>query len=309
MTENPKQVSQENEESLTQPEAAEDEKVASISDETHINIKEIHEITESEDETSEDNIIRLPVKINNFTGPLDLLVHLITKNDLDICTISISEITGEYLRAIKEWQMEDLDIAGEYLVLAATLIRLKARALLPREEQEEVEDVIPDEVLEQRRIEYERFRQLALELRTREEENSTVFPRIGSAPEGPKEVIEYTEVSVYDLYRTFQRIIEEVGNAPMHLLKNETYSVDEKMLEIEALISHNQHIVLTNYLRTLESKLEIIVVFMALLELIRLREIKAQQDDTHGEIIIIKGEKQIHAANEEYELDDDSSDE
>ena len=234
---------------------------------------------------------RIPINIAGFSGPLDLLVHLISKHEMDVFTVSISAITDEFLRQIRDWKDKNLDLAGEFLVLSAALIRYKSRALLPKEEVMPEEEEITDQILEERRQEYERFRKLADELRMREEESQALFPRIGPSPEGTREVIEYTEVSVYDLYRTFQRILEEIGTDEVRLVAGETYSVDEKMLEIEALIAHNLRISLSLYLKSLQVKLEVIVVFLAILELIRLKEIRAFQDQTHGEIFLEKGEK------------------
>ncbi len=239
----------------------------------------------------EDTPARLPINVPGFSGPLELLVNLIGKREVDIFSISLSTITDEYLNLINSWETKDLDLVGEYLLLAATLVRWKARALLPRETKTSVDDEIEEQSLEQRQQEYERFRELTNLLRQREEENFTVFPRSGSSPEGKGEVIEYTEVSVYDLYRTFQQIIEEIGAREKRVIIGESYSVDEKMIEIEALLEHNVRVVLSEYLRTRESKLEIIVVFLALLELIRLHEIRAVQEKNHGEIILEKGEK------------------
>lgn len=251
----------------------------------------------------EETSARLPVTIEGFSGPLELLVNLISKREVDIFAISLTEITEEFIKTIEQWETADLDLAGEYLLLAATLIRWKARALLPKNETQPEEEEVQDQILEQRRQEYERFRELAALLRQREEENSAIFPRVGPPPEGKGEVSEYTEVSVYDLYKTFQQIIEEIGARESRVVVGETYSVDEKMLEIEALLEHNQRVVLGDYLRTLESKLEIIVVFLALLELIRLREIKALQERIHGDILLEKGEKLVLPLSDEREDD------
>ncbi len=252
----------------------------------------------------EETPVRLPVAVPGFSGPLDLLVQLIAKKDLDIFSISIAAITDEYIQIIRGMNQKDLDEAGEYLVLAATLIRYKARALLPREETIAENEEETDQILEQRRQEYERFRELADELRRREEINANLFPRLGPPPEGKGEVIEYTEVSVYDLYQTFQKIIQEIGASKPREIIGETYSVDEKMLEIEALITHNQRLVITDYLRTLRSKLEIIVVFLAMLEMIRLKEIMAVQDRIHGEIILEKGNQPIRDYTRDLEEDE-----
>ncbi len=249
---------------------------------------------------------RLPVNVPGFTGPMDLLVHLIAKHEMDIFTISIASITDEFLNQVREWKEKDLDLAGEYLVLAALLVRYKTRALLPREEIEEEEEEISDRLLEERRQEYERFRALADELRAREEESAALFSRVGPSPEGARNVVEYTEVSVYDLASTFQRILEEIGTAEGRVITGESYSVDEKMLEIAALIIHNERISLYSYLTTLKAKLEVIVVFLALLEMIRLHEVKAYQDQNHGEIFLEKGEN-LKTSSEENTADEEES--
>lgn len=248
--------------------------------------------------------IRLPVSLPVFSGPLDLLVHLITKRELDIFSISLSDITTEYLETLRGMEQKDLDMAGEYLVLAATLIRFKARSLLPKDEVEVEEEIISDEVLASRRREYERFRLLADELRTREELSSTIFPRQGKPPEWTYEVVEYEEVSIYDLHQTFQKIIEEIGTRPPDAVEGETYSVDEKMMEIEQLLENNERIAVKDYLRLLKTKLEIIVVFLAILEMIRLHEIKPTQSASRGDIILLKGERFKKRGEEELIQED-----
>ncbi len=256
-----------------------------------------------EERVEESEQARLPVDVEGFSGPLELLVHLIAKHEMDICSISISTITQEYIKTIREWKIKDLDLAGEYLVLAATLIRYKSRALIPKDEAEPEDEELADQILELRRQEYERFRQLADELRAREEESAALFPRLGSPPEGEREVIEYTEVNVYDLYRTFQKIMDEIGSAPVTVVEGESYSVDEKILEIEALLEYNERIHLTEYLQSLRSKLEVIVVFLALLEMIRLHEVLAFQEVIHDDIYLEKGEKyaSVPENDEEWE--------
>ncbi len=252
---------------------------------------------------------RLPVDIPGFSGPLELLVHLISKKEMDIFSVSLTDLTDDFIKSIDAPENRDLDIAGEYLVLAATLIRFKARALLPKEEITPDEEEIEDQVLEERRKEYDRFRELAGMLRHREEENAALFSRSGPSPEGKGQVVEYTEVSVYDLYKTFQQIIEEIGEREKRFITGESFSVDEKMMEIESLLEHNDILVLSDYLRTLESKLEIIVVFLALLELIRLCEVRAVQKLNHHEIVLEKGEKLVTPHSEDEDNDDDDVDE
>ena len=245
----------------------------------------------SDEEPGNGRPVRLPVEINGFSGPLDLLVLLIAKHEIDIFSISISTIAEEFLRVIREWESKDLDLAGEYLVLAATLVRYKSRSLVPREEQEEEEEeeAISDDLLRQRQQEYERFREAAIRLREREEKVSALFPRLGPIAEQPEEVLEFTEVSVYDLYATFKRILDDLGASEPRTIQPEDYSVDEKMMELEMLLQREDSLLLTAYLRTLTCRLVIIVVFLALLELIRLKIVRARQDARHGEIWLERG--------------------
>lgn len=233
--------------------------------------------------------IHLPVELDVFTGPLDLLVNLIATHELDIQQVPIAEITSAYLDLIRSWEEKNLDLAGEYLVLASTLIRYKSRSMLPREEQlEEEEEPISDDELLQRQLDYERFRQAAMDLRDRREFADRLVARQGPSAEKGQDVIEYGEVSVYDLYETFRRIIADLGDTEIPTIVDENYSVDEKMIELESFLNTVGKLHLPSYLRTMRSKLEIIVVFLALLELMRLRVIKATQERMYEDIWIIR---------------------
>jgi segregation and condensation protein A len=254
--------------------------------------------------------VRLPIDVEGFSGPLDLLLHLITKREIDIFKISLSEIADAYLVVIREWETKDLDLAGEYLVLAATLVRYKSRSLLPREDdyEEEEDNGISDELLRQRQQEYERFREAAAQLREREQKVSSLFPRLGPTAEQPEEVIEFAEVSVYDLYATFKRILDEIGAGEVRAIVPEEFSVDEKMLEMESLLVRESPLLLSAYLRTFVSRMEVIVTFLALLELIRLKIVRARQETPHGEIWLERGPGRSEMSDREiHELIDEES--
>ncbi len=241
------------------------------------------------DAESEDAELHLPVEIDGFTGPLDLLVNLIATHEMDIQKVPISQITHAYLDLIRSWEEKNLDLAGEYLVLASTLVRYKSRSLLPREEViEEIEEEISDDLLRQRQLDYERFRQAAEDLRMRREEADKVVPRIGATPEKAKDVIEYAEVSVYDLYETFKRIIADLDETELPTIEDESYSVDEKMIELESFLNTVGKLHLPSYLKTMRSKLEIIVVFLAVLELVRLHVIVGVQETSKADIWIVR---------------------
>ena len=143
-------------------------------------------------------------------------------------------------------------------------------------------------MLRQRQMDYERFRQAAMDLRDRKDYADRVVPRVGPVAEKPTDVIEYSEVSVYDLYETFKKIIADLGDSEPPVIEDESHSVDEKMIELESFLTTVGKLHLPSYLRTLRSKLEVIVVFLALLELIRLRVILANQEKTHGDIWIVR---------------------
>lgn len=248
--------------------------------------------------------VRLPVDVEGFSGPLDLLLLLITKREIDIFRISLASIADAYLAVIRDWEKKDLDLAGEYLVLAAALVRYKSKNLLPPEDdqkEEEEETEISDELLRQRQKEYERFREAAAHLRRQEQRVSSLFPRLGPTAEQPEEVIEFAEVSVYDLYATFKRILDEIGGGEIPAISPEEFSVDEKMLELETLVMRESPLLLSAYLRTFVSRMEVIVTFLALLELIRLKVVKAHQERQHGEIWLVRGPAAEETADREME--------
>lgn len=252
----------------------------------------------------EDEEVHLPVEIDGFAGPLELLVSLIATHEMDIQKVPISAITGEYLARIRAWEDLNLDLAGEYLVLSSTLVRYKSRSLLPREEkEEEEEEIISDDLLRQRQLDYERFRQAAMQLRERREFANTVIPRPKPGRGKEHDVFEYAEVSIYDLYETFKKIIADLGEKEPVVVEDESYSVDEKMIELESFLNTVGKLHLPSFLRTMRSKLEIIVTFLALLELIRLRVVIGTQEELYGDIWLVQHPSAARVDDEE-EMDE-----
>lgn len=231
---------------------------------------------------------QLAVEMQSFDGPLDLLLALIQKNEMDIFTVSLSKITEDYLEYVRAAQKLELDLAGDFLVLAATLVLMKARALLP--EEPEPDEIDQDDPLLRVRLieEYKKFKSVAETLREQEEQVSRLHFRQTDSAEQQVEEIEFYDLNIYDLFSVFKKIIEEIGDQPLGVIAAEDWTVDEKIAELEEMLSEKQKANLTGYLRTMRAKLEVIVTFLALLELIRLRRIIARQGAEHGDIWIMR---------------------
>jgi len=230
--------------------------------------------------------IKLPV----FEGPLDLLLHLIRENKVDIYDIPISLITQQYLEYIELMKEMSLEVAGEFLVMAATLIHIKSRMLLPVEETADVEESEdPRYELVQRLLAYQAFKDAALGLKEREEEWSRVYSR-EPAPE--KETEETPELSlfdlnIFDLIGAFQKVLKSAPPEVMEITR-ETLTVKEKMSFIMEAIQDSEALRFEELFRDDIVKAHFIVTFVALLELLRLGLLKAYQEKEFGTIWVIK---------------------
>ncbi|HMB68319.1 MAG TPA: segregation/condensation protein A, partial [bacterium] len=224
--------------------------------------------------------------------PLDLLLYLIRKEKVDIYDIPISRITDQYLESIEAMERLDLDLdrAGDYLLMAATLMRIKARLLVPRDEGEEVEEdeIDPREELVRRLVEYREFKRVSEALRMREEEWREVFFRAGSLrPETPQpEGFTDLGVSIVDLFRAFRRMVAKLEEEKPLRMTSEEYTVDERMDAIRDLIAEGDGAPFTKLFGDSPTRPLLVATFLGLLELIRLREIMADQADRFGEIWI-----------------------
>jgi segregation and condensation protein A len=236
------------------------------------------------------------VKLEVFEGPLDLLLHLIKKNELDIHDIPMALITQQYLEYLGWMKTLNLDVASEYLVMAATLVHIKSKMLLPApveaadgEDGQEPED--PRTELVRRLLEYQRYKDVAQELGERELLGRDVFarPREEPAldPEG-NSPLELEEVSLFQLVEAFSRLVAARKWQDTSLQVDlERVSLADRIREIsETLESHPQGIGLEELCAAQASKRELVVTFLALLEMIRLRMIRAFQAVAYGTIRI-----------------------
>jgi segregation and condensation protein A len=223
-----------------------------------------------------------------FEGPLELLLHLIKQNKIDIYDIPIAEITRQYLEYLELMKELNLEIAGEFLVMAATLIQIKTRMLLPIDEDippEERED--PRMELVERLLEYQAIKSASMDLEDRRQRWSNYFWREGdSLSESRTEKLYLFDINVFDLLAAFKKVLE---NAPPEVvsLTRETLTVREKMNHILQRCEEDEVLRFEDVFDRNTSRTELIVTFLALLELIRLRLVKVRQDEQMGQIWII----------------------
>ncbi|MBP7216765.1 MAG: segregation/condensation protein A [Candidatus Omnitrophica bacterium] len=236
------------------------------------------------------------VKIELFEGPLDLLLYLVKKDHLNIYDIPIAQVTEQYLQYLNLMQLLDLSIAGEFLVMAATLMQIKSKMLLPAEEtpaDQPQED--PREELVRRLLEYEKFKEIAEQLRQREAAQQEVFkrPKVEAPTESAPEKATYFEASIFDLISAFSKALEEIPKNVFYEVVKDEFTIEEKVHQILHLLLVTQAVTIEELFAKAKNKLEIIVTFLAILELIRMKEIIARQKEVFGNIEITRNKDNI----------------
>jgi segregation and condensation protein A len=234
------------------------------------------------------------VKLEVFEGPLDLLLYLIKKEEVDIYDIPIERITNQYMEYLTLMQMLNLEVAGEFLVMAATLMYIKSRMLLPVDQQvtdaeaEEGED--PRWELIRQLVEYKKFKDAAAQLSKREDEQANIFPR--QSPDAGIEAnkdVPLAEVSIFDLINAFNDVLKKAtAREDFHEILEERFTVSDKIEEILYTLRDRLEMIFSELFANAGSRAEVVVTFLALLELIRMKRLKVQQTEAFGEIRVIK---------------------
>lgn len=246
------------------------------------------------DSTNSLNIYNIKVPV--FEGPLDLLLHLIKENKVDIYDIPIAVITGQYLHYIEMMKELNLDVAGDFLVMAATLIHIKSRMLLPVDEEapgEEQED--PRLELIQRLLEYQTFKDASLGLREKEEEWLNVFHREPikdeeAETESAEPELYLFDVNLFDLLGAFKKILDTAPPEAVRITR-EALTVKDKISHIMEMLENNDTVRFEDLFNEDRSRIQLVVTFVALLELIRLGLIRAYQENDFGNIWLINPQK------------------
>ena len=241
----------------------------------------------------------IPVKLEVFEGPLDLLLHLIDKNKVNIYDIPIVEITEQYLEYVNNMSRQDLNVVSEFLVMAATLIDIKCKMLLPREVNEEGEEEDPRDELVQKLLEYKMYKYMSYELKDRQFSAEKSWYK---EPTIPKEVLAYREpldyeellgdVNLQKLHSIFKETLKRKEDkvdpvrSQFGKIEKDEINLEEKTSYIEDFIRLNKKLSFRQLLEKQNSKMEIIVTFLVVLELMKIGMIIITQDDIFDDIYI-----------------------
>ena len=241
----------------------------------------------------------LSVKLEVFEGPLDLLLHLIEKNKIDIYDIPIVTITDQYLEYIKQMETEDMNVMSEFLVMAATLLDIKCRMLLPKEVNEEGEEEDPRAELVQKLLEYKMYKYMSFELRDRQVDAAKSWYK---KPMLPKEVEDYQypinyeelmgDMNLTKLHEIFKAVMKRQEDkidpirSQFGKIEKDEINLEEKQNYIEEYVKNHKRFTFRGLLEKQGSKMEIIVTFLAVLEMMKQGIISIEQEDTFADIII-----------------------
>lgn len=241
----------------------------------------------------------IPVKLQVFEGPLDLLLHLIDKNKIDIYDIPIVEITNQYMEYIQAMEKEDLNVMSEFLLMAATLLDIKCRMLLPKEINEEGQEEDPRQELVEQLLQYKMYKYMAYELRDRQVEGERAIYR---EPDIPEEVQEYVEpvnleellgdLTLAKLNRIFRDVMRRQDEkidpirSGFGKIEKEEVSLPEKLDYVEEYAVNHSVFSFRQLLKKQGSKVQLVVTFLAVLELMKTGKIKIQQKQPFDDICI-----------------------
>jgi segregation and condensation protein A len=238
------------------------------------------------------------VKLDLFEGPLDLLLYLVAKSEVNIVDISVATVVAQYLDYLDMMRDLNIDIASEYLHMAATLIRLKARELLPQPEGEVIEEedgIYNRDQLIKQLLEYKKFKEAAGTLRTYESEHFGAFAR------GSTEKIEYGKeekevdlgnISIFDLLSAFKKVLDRTEEEAdgRHVVEVDMVKIDERIEKILEMLCDTEEVRFEELFLGDTRKIVVVVTFMAILELVKMQKIKFRQEENFGPIFVLRKE-------------------
>jgi segregation and condensation protein A len=232
------------------------------------------------------------IKLDQFEGPLDLLLFFIKRDELNIYDIPISHITKEFLEYVNLIKMLDLEIAGDFILMASTLMHIKVRMLLPREVDEKGEEIDPRAELVQALLEYKRYKEMSEELSFLESSQRNINFR-GNFDADTKELIpEYNtllrNISIYDLAKAFRSAIDKIQNQPVHQIQRLNVTIDEQMEYIFKLLDDNPQLHFKLLVSELTEKIRIVVTFIALLELVKIGKVGIKESENFNDFYLFR---------------------
>jgi segregation and condensation protein A len=238
------------------------------------------------------------VKLEIFEGPFDLLLYLIKRNEINVYDIPIASILEQYLQYVELMRLLDLNIAGEFIVVAATLMQIKSKMLLPQEPHplDEIpeEEKDPRAELVKRLLEYKQFKEVADQLRLKERARQDIFKRT-PVMEDAESGESYFEASLFDLINAFSKALKDIPKELFYEVIKDEFTVEGKVHELLHRFMETPRIKLSLLFVQARSKLEIITTFLAVLELIRLKEVLVVQKNVFGDIEVFRNKEKIQA--------------
>jgi segregation and condensation protein A len=227
-------------------------------------------------------------KLPRFEGPLDLLLHLIKRDEVDIHDIPIAHITKQYLQYIEIMRLLDLEVAGEFLVMAATLMRIKAKMLLPLPASNEEEDEgDPREELVQRLVEYRLYKEAAEKMQEQEALRRTLHERGMVPSEDDAGPLPLAPATLFDLLGALQRVLARKPERVVYAVQTEEFDIEDKMSLIARTVAEGGQLLFSDLVQAARARMEIVVSFMALLELVKLGRVLCVQDANFADILIL----------------------
>ncbi len=233
------------------------------------------------------------IKFEVFEGPLDLLLHLIKKEEVDIYEVNLTRLATQFIEYIEVMRLLDLEVAGEFLVMASTLMYIKSRELLPKDLQApadaEDQEEDPRWELIRQLVAYKKFKDAAAQLQEREAAQENVYPRLPARPELPTPGERKPEVSLFDLIHAIQSVLQRIGRREdLREIFEDKWTVSEKIEYLLKLTAEQTVVKFSDLFAKATSRSEVVCTFLALLELIRLKQLICTQPEDFGEIEITR---------------------
>jgi len=241
------------------------------------------------------------VKLENFEGPLDLLLFFIKRDELNIYDIPIAKITKEFLSYVQLIQQLDLDIAGDFLLMAATLMQIKVRMLLPKTEEEE-DEPDPREELIRRLLEYKRFKEVSESFKKMEEKQSKIFYREYFKHDPIEAKREDTnllkEVTLFDLLKAFKKVMQNAIDESVFTIKKIPVTIEEQMEYVYRFFGNRRQYKFIELAKNLREKIVIIVTFIAILEMIKNNQLKVYTAGEFNDMILFRTDLEAEVISE-----------
>ncbi|MEO8398463.1 MAG: segregation/condensation protein A [Ignavibacteriaceae bacterium] len=232
------------------------------------------------------------IKLEQFEGPLDLLLFFIKRDELNIYDIPISTITKEFLDYVNLISSLDLEIAGDFILMASTLMHIKVRMLLPREVDEKGEEIDPRSDLIQALLEYKKYKEVSEELSFLESDQRKINYRGNYSKDEKVSPPEYEtllkNISIYDLAKAFKRIIDGLKDEPVHEIRKINITIDEQIEHIFNSFGENNELHFLNLINDMKEKIRIVITFVALLELTKMGRIGIKESNNFNDFILVK---------------------